>query len=72
LIENKMKLANCHAFHIWVANTIADLGGNAAQYLRGVASKRALTYGATRTASCQGVFRRQRKYFCKVSRLVLR
>jgi hypothetical protein len=43
-------------FHHWVAETIAELGGNSSQYLCGVEREWALTSAQTRMALCQGVF----------------
>lgn len=43
-------------FSLWVAKAIADCGGSAGQYLRGVERKWALTLGATRAADCQPPF----------------
>ena len=43
-------------FHLWVANTIAELGGNPDQYLQGLQQEQALTYAAGRMGSCQEVF----------------
>lgn len=40
-------------FSLWVAKAIADCGGNAAQYLRGVEREWVLTLGATRVVDCQ-------------------
>lgn len=40
-------------FSLWVAKAIADCGGSAAQYLRGVERKWALTFAATRMVDCQ-------------------
>jgi len=43
-------------FHIWVAKAIADCGGNADQYLRGIQEEWLLTFTETRMDACQGVF----------------
>lgn len=43
-------------FHLWVANTIAELGGNPAYYLQGLQREQALTYAADRIGACQGGF----------------
>lgn len=44
---------NHDPFSLWVAKAIADCGGNAAHYLRGVERKWALTLGATSVVDCQ-------------------
>ena len=43
-------------FYHWVANTIAELGGNPGQYLRGVEEECALTFVESGMVACQGVF----------------
>ena len=40
-------------FHQWVANTIAELGGNPDQYLRGIEREWALTCEETGADACQ-------------------
>jgi hypothetical protein len=43
------------AFYVWVANTIANAGGNADQYLQGLDGECALTYVPGRAIACQYV-----------------
>ena len=43
-------------FHHWVANTVAECGGNYTQCLRDLQQQCALTSMETRVDACQGVF----------------
>jgi hypothetical protein len=43
-------------FHHWVANTVANLGGNRAACLQAMQRECALTSFETRMDACQGVF----------------
>ena len=45
-----------NAFHAWVANTIAELGGNPSEYLCGIEREHALTYDRNRMVACQWDF----------------
>lgn len=50
-------------FQLWVANTIASLGGNGALYLEGLRGKCVLTCAEIRMAACQGGFDRPDEWF---------
>lgn len=63
-----------NAFHLWVANTIAQCGGNGAAYLQDVQRKWLLTCVESRMNACQGGFEQyftnKKQAFMRFQRIV--